>query len=145
MCLLPHYPTDFFVIGAIDRADNNYYAFRFDRNFYYAIRALVGSPDWGDPEGYDIVVAAKPGSGFNAFAMPKTELTAHDQEIKNNLDILVLAEAIQPYPVDCVKGFMRRNRVVADTPDYLKRSIHKLTERLENIRRDIAVDRDLLE
>lgn len=116
MCLIPNYASTFYLLGAIDRADGNYYVFKFERDFFLDIRKLYMNPTWGDPQTFDIQIGVKSDKNGKpaptVIPLPKRELSQQDLEIQKNVDKEFLITNTAPYPLDCVKGFMRRNKIV---------------------------------
>jgi hypothetical protein len=111
MCVAGFYSRIFFVVGAIDRADNNYHLFKHSQHEFSLLRKLYTNLAWGPLQDYDVIFTEVVYAGFNIKTTVKFALSARELDIQEKVDKNILESYIVPFPIDCVKGFMRRNGI----------------------------------
>lgn len=116
-----HGSHGFYLVGAIDRTDNEYGIFKINRSLFSSISSYVNNKNWGDPKEYDFAIENLEYESFQegvyrVAALAKNPLTEREKNIpvdKNMLDNNTL-----PFPSHCVKSFIRNNRERLGYPYY---------------------------
>ena len=62
----------------------------------------------GNPTGYDIDIIRGPIDDYFVQPIPPRSLNASELETQSKVDKDFLLNNVKPYPVECVKNFMRR-------------------------------------
>ena len=114
LCLQGNVPPRYWLLGVIDRTDNDQYAvFRIGTDQFSSLRSYALDPDYGDPSGYDVEIDKIDSFHGGLWSLhPRrllTPLTDAEQVIKANVDKEFLIRSTSPWPVGCVETMMARH------------------------------------
>ena len=115
LCLQGNVPPRYWLLGVIDRTDNDQYAvFRIGPDQFSSLRSYALDPEYGDPVQYDVDLDKIDNFNGGMWTLhPRrlwTRLTEADQVIINNsVDKEFLIRSTSPWPVSCVETMMARH------------------------------------
>lgn len=98
----------FWLLGCIDRQNNECVVYKVRYNVFYWIRKFANDRIWGDPTQYDLEVD-KDYNGLHAVTThAKKELTQEEQLLKEKFDCNFLKENCKPCPQSCIINYWKR-------------------------------------